>query len=632
MTVADTLRIQDRTTIADRESTPVVEVRPAWQERLGWLPVLTVIMGGGLVGLAVALNGARAGATWASTAFWIGLLVILIPAAIRLFLPGVARAERLGIVVTLGFALYLAAVLHDPIQLLGYDDNLNLRTLLDILNQNRLFTENPLLLVNSFYPALGSTAAALSDVTGLDPFTSIVVVMGVLRILLILALFLFFENVSGSAWVGALASLLYMTNPDFVFFNSAYVYESFALPFAIVTLWLVSERQLATNRVVRVGLTIVTLVAIACVVMGHHLTTMALAGALVVWTLTTFYRRVRGDDTSHVQGVGGIAAITIVAGFLWTAYVANEMVKYLGSLFVTTLQGAIRFLSGGPGRILFQESGSASPPEERAVALAATAIVVILLPIGLVVLWRTLGRRPAALMLAIVALGYPTTQILRLTSSGGLEVASRANSYVFVGVAFAIALLGVRVLDGTSFGRRALAGIAAVLVAVLFTGGIVLGSAWWSRLPGPYIVGGDARSISPEGTSAATWMLDQLGSDQRVAADRANRLLLGSTGMQRVVYDARDPVALLPLFADPTVDGPAEFVLKDQKIRYVLVDRRLSEAVPLVGLYYDQDEQRHPWTQPIPASSLAKFDGDRRFQRIYDNGVIQIYDAQSILP
>jgi hypothetical protein len=607
--------------------------RPArWSDNLGWFPGVAVVMAVGLLTMSLSLNAAREQASWAYAGFWLSLLVIVALPVARQLAPNVRRTERLLLLLATGLALYWVAVLGSPTQLTGYDDILNLRTLLDMLVSGRLFTENPLLLVNALYPAMGSTTAAFSQVSGVDPFTASIVVMGLLRVILLLGTFLLFETISGSAWVGALASVLYMTNPDFMFFSSAYVYESFALPLAIVALWLLAERQTA-DPATRKGLTLISLVCIACVVTGHHLTTIALAGALVLWTAAIAFRRWRGDDVDRVQGVGGMAAITIIAAVLWSLYVANEMIKYLGSLFLTTVEGALRFISGtGLGRALFESGGTANPPEDRVLALAMTATIVVALPIGLVILVRTLGKRPAALMLGLVALGYPATQVLRLTSSGGLEVASRANSYVFIGVAFALALLAIRVIETMlTTHRLAVRGAITSVVLVLFGGGVVLGSAWWSRLPGPFLVGADSRSISPQGDAVADWMLARLGPDQRVAADRANRLLLGSQGLQRVVFDARDPVGLLPLYADATLDDAATAVLQGQQIRYVLVDRRLSTALPIVGLYYDQEELRNPWKTPIAAAALGKFDQDGRVDRIYDSGDLQLYDTLAIL-
>ncbi len=608
-------------------------VEPAnWAERIGWFPGLAVLMAIGLLIVSVAFNAARDEQSWASIAYWIGLIIVVGAPAARMLQPGVDRTERLAVVIALGLALYWTSVLRSPSNLTGYDDLLNFRTLLDVLSSGHLFTENPLLLVNGLYPSLPATTTAFSQVSGMDPFLTTVVIMGLLRVILVLATFLLFETISGSSWIGGVAALLYMTNPDFLFFNASYVYESFALPFAVVTLWLIAERQSAVGRTYR-GLTVVALLAVAAVVMGHHLTTAALAAALVIWSGAVTYRRWRGQQLGRTQDVSGMAAITIIGAVAWSLYFATEMIKYVGSLTLATLGGAIGFLTGsGPGRELFKAAGSTTPPEERLVALAAILIVVVTLPIGLVILWRTLRTRPAALLLGVVALGYPASQVLRLTSSGGLEVASRANSFVFIGVAFTMALVAVAVIGRLGRAPRAVVQpVATALVVVMFGGAVVLGSTWWSRLPGPFIVGGESRAISPQGAAAASWMLAELGPDNRVAADRTNRLLVGADGRQRVVFDARDVVELWPLYADPTFDGPAIFALRSQDIRYVLVDRRLSTAIPRIGLYFDQSELQQPHTTPIAAAGLDKFDADARVDRIYDSGAIRIYETQAIL-
>lgn len=613
---------------------PVAQAHPgSWYDNLGWFPALSVIMGFGLVAMAVTFDAARRSLDWAPAGFWVSLLTILVLPVVRLLGPNVHRSERLAIVTTLGLAFWWLTILRSPTQLTGYDELLNMRTLLDVVVSGRLFTENPLLLVNPLYPALPSTTQAITQISGVDPFTATIMVSGLMRTILVLALFLLFESVSGSAWIGAVASLLYMSNPDFLFFSASYVYESFAFPLAMVALWLLVERQTASAPTRR-GLTFVALLCLGAVIAGHHLTTIAVAAALVIWTLTTAFRRWRGDRTANAQGVAGMAAIVIIAAVLWSLNVATEMIKYLGSLFLTTAQGAVGFLTGsGVGRTLFEATGVPSPQGERVLILLTTLTIVVALPIGLVVLARMLGRRPVALLLAVVALGYPASQALRLTSAGGLEIAGRANSFVYVGVAFVMALLAVRILSRSAPGRsrRLLEGTIACLVLVMFGGGVALGSAPWSRLPGPFLVGGESRAVSPQGNAAAAWMLNHLGRDNRVAADRTNGALLGSAGLQRVVFDARDPIGLWPLYAAATLDDAAVAVLDAGAIRYVLVDRRLSTSLPLVGIYYDQAELQDRRTAPISAGALGKFDRDSSVDRIYDSGEIQLYDATRIV-
>lgn len=596
---------------------------------IGWAGPLTVVMAAGLLSVALAFNAARDEIAWAPLAYWLGLILIVAPASARALAPKVRRSERLVLVVALGLALYWVSVLRSPIAFTGHDELLHLRTFLDIGRSGHLFGENPLLLVSPSYPAMESAASAISQISGLDPWSAGVLLIGVMRVVFVLAAFLFFEAVSGSAWLAGAALIVYMANPAFLFFDAQFSYESFALPLAITVLWALTLRQSA-ERALRLGLTAVALVLIGAIVTGHHVTAIALAAALVVWSATLGFARWRHYTTHPLQGVGGMAAITVVAGLTWALHVATEVLKYLGPLLASTAEGVVRFVLGeASGRALFSGFGATGAPQwERIVAVASTATILIALPVGLAILWLRYRRRPAALLLGLMAVAYPMLLALRLTSFGGLEAASRAGAYVFVGVAFVVALGLVRLVRRLTAHKAVLATpVATGLVTLVFAGGFVLGSAWWSRLPGPFLVGGESRAISPQGMAAAEWMLAELGPANRVAADRSNRLLVGSYGAQRVVFDARDPIGLWPLYSAPSIDAEAARIVRRGDIRYILVDRRLSNALPMVGLYFDQSELLLDRKEPIPAHALGKFDDDVRVDRIYDSGAIRVYDA-----
>lgn len=596
----------------------------------GWTAPLVLVMAAGLLWVAFAFSAARREEAWAPLAFWFGLLVIVVPASARLLAPRVHRTERQSLVIALGLALYWVYVLRSPIAFTSYDELLHLRTFLDILNSGHLFSENPLLFVSPFYPGMESAAAAITQVSGLDPWASAVLLIGVMRLTLVLAAFLFFESVSGSAWVAGAASLIYMANQNFLFFDSSFAYESFALPLAIAVLWMLLRRQSSDPRT-SFGLTAIALLCLIAVVISHPVTAVALFTALTVWSAVLAFARWRGLTTRR-QGVGGMAAIGMVAALTWVLYVATETLHYLGPQMLVTFEGALRFIAGEvPGRTLFGAvAGGGAPAWERIVTITATLTIVAALPAGLALLWRHYRRRPAALLLGVAALAYPVALLIRLTPAG-LEVASRANSFVFIGVAFVVALVLARLVRRLTPSRALVASPAAVgLLIVIFAGGVTLGSSWWERLPGPFVVGGESRAISPQGTAAAAWMLSELGRGNRIAADRSNGLLLGSVGDQRVVFDGRDPIELWPLYEAPTIDSVATDTVRQGDIRYVLVDRRLSTALPMNGRYFDQAELEAGHQAPIPAESLAKFDGDNRVNRIYDSGVIQIYDTSRL--
>jgi hypothetical protein len=160
-------------------------------------------------------------------------------------------------------------------------------------------------------------------------------------------------------------------------------------------------------------------------------------------------------------------------------------------------------------------------------------------------------------------------------------------------------------------------------------GGVVVAVPNWLRLPGPYLVGADPRSIEPQGIAAAAWTLRNLGPENRFMVDRTNRLLLGTIGRQHPVTASGDRVNVRPAFFGTSL-GPLEIgVLRAGAVRYVLIDRRLSTSLPLVGVYTERGEaSAGRRTFPIEPAALGKFDAVPGVSRIFDSGDIQIYDIR----
>jgi hypothetical protein len=166
--------------------------------------------------------------------------------------------------------------------------------------------------------------------------------------------------------------------------------------------------------------------------------------------------------------------------------------------------------------------------------------------------------------------------------------------------------------------------------AVILVGGIVVG--WgFVRLPGPYLVGADARWVDPQGTAAAGWARAQLGPGNRLAADRLNALLQGSYGRQRPVSAFVDNVGVGPLFLSPRIGQEEREIVRRGRIRYVVLDRRLDSGLPSAGIFVEAAEPdafRH--TRPVERAALAKFDGADGVGRLFDSGDIVIYDVAEL--
>ncbi len=184
-----------------------------------------------------------------------------------LIVPGVSRQEAIGLVVVLGLAIHFVKLLQSPLRFTFSDEFPYWRTANDILTSGHLFKENSLLPVSPLYPGLELATTAVANLTGLSIFGAGVIMVGVARVALALALYLFYEQVSGSARVAGIAAAIYMGNPHFVIFDAQFAYESLGLAFLLTVLHALLRSQQARGSA-RAGLNIVTVLCL-CLVGGH---------------------------------------------------------------------------------------------------------------------------------------------------------------------------------------------------------------------------------------------------------------------------------------------------------------------------------------------------------------------------
>ena len=610
-------------------SRPVVAAEAAassWS--WGLVPILAFTAALGLLAVAIGNRAAQDGAWWAELAFYGGLLTIFLPIGLRLLLPGPEGTERVTLVALLGVALFLCKVVHDPIQFGGYDEFLHWRTAADIQATGVIFTPNTLLGVSPYYPGLELSTTALSSISGLSIFDSGLIVLLAARLVFVLSLFFFFAMVSGNTRVAGIACLVYMANPKFLYFNSQFAYESLALPLAALVLYLLVRRG-HSGPARWLGLTVIALVTLPTVVATHHVTSAMFGGFLLLWALVGLVIRVR--DRARP---GRMAALTtfLIAG--WTILVATATIGYLAPALTSTLHEVLRLALGEmEARELFvSRSGDVAPLWERLAGSAEAGLIVLLLPLGLLVVWARYKTNPLMLALALAAIAFPATLVARLTSIGS-EVAGRTPEFLFLGIGVVVALALARL----SFKGRWAAfqgAFTMAILAVLVVGGVIVGLPGWARLPGPYLVSADGRSVEPEGIAAAQWAQQVLGPGNVMVADRVNRVLMSTYGRQEMVtaYETRTPVR--HLYISDTIGKTQVEIARAGDIRYLISDWRLTTGPPVVGHYFDRGER--PFIgeagTALKAAYLDKFDRDPRLSRIFDSGNIRVYDLAALVP
>jgi len=535
------------------------------------------------------------------------------------------RNERVAILLIVGLALYLVKLMLSPIGLTGPDELTHWRTLEDILRTGHLFSDNPLLRISPIYPGLEAAAAGATVTSGLDVFPIAIVLIGAAKLLTLLGVFLIAASVTGSSRVAGVAVLVYMANPSFLLFDAVFSYESLAIPLALVAIW-------STLQWTRHGGTIglhagLALTSIAATSVTHHLTSLVLLAVLVTWAIVWFLRD-RGRTAGRPIVVAALWALACDLG--WMLVAGTLALSYLNFIIAGGVRELLAIITGtSEARQLFApRQGLATPLPEVGVAYGAVLLLLVSLPF--LIRHATRSRRPPAfvVVLALAALVYPASLALRFTTLGA-ETSQRASEFLFL----PIGILGADWLVGRrTSGFRVPKPFVAPLLLVLFAGGIVTGAPLLSRLPGPYIVAAEQRSIEPQGIETAAWALRELGPDNRIIADRTNAKLLGAIGLQYPVTSANEHIGTAFVMFARTL-GPNELsVMREARVRYVVVDLRLSTDLPAYPFYFESAEpDAGAHTEPIPVEALQKFEGRPGVTRVYDSGDIRIYDVGGLV-
>lgn len=604
----------------------------------GSFPQIVLLGACGVLTVALANFAAVQGASHADLLFWLGLALIFIPFAVRLISAAPTRGERLALVLSMGLALYSVKLLHSPVAFTFPDEFVHLRNVNEILETGQLFNTNGMLPATPYYPGLEIVTAALASLGGLSPFVAGIVVIGATRLLILLALFFIYEELSNSMRVASIGVLVYMANSNYLFWTAQFSYESLSLPLAVVVLYLLLLRMKTNQRLLGAGLTLVTLLVLLAVIITHHLTAYVLCAALWAWVLLYRARGIR-----ETSGLARMALIATLGTLAWLLWIATPTVGYLSPVFNYAFEGILRLVQDtSTARELFRsETGAVSPLWERFVSLGAVAALLALLPLGWFQIYRNYRDKPLALLLGITALAYPLLLPLRLTRESW-EISNRTSEFIFVGIAFVVA---VALVDWQTFRhadwydrftamRKRFEPLGApivvtLLLLLLFVSGVTTGWPPNARVGGAYHAAVGSTRIYPQGVTSAEWARKTLDENQRVASDYVNgRLLVGLGNQYPLTGEAR---GIRTLLNSPVMDAGMLEILRTNRLQYVLVDRRVGRGDPLVGLYF-QLVSAIPGIQDryVDPATHEKFDRARGVWRVYDSGDIIIYQVEAL--
>ncbi|MBY3222381.1 hypothetical protein [Rhizobium laguerreae] len=609
---------------------------------LGMSPVFAFLCSCALVVAALAANASRLGEGWAVPAFYCAIAAIFLPAAARIIHPGASRLERLALIVIVTSALFVVRLIRSPVAFIDHDEFLHWATVNDILEAGRLFLPNPLLPVSPLYPGLELITSALVNLSGLSVFAAGLIVLAAARMMLMLALFLLFEKITGSPRIASIACLIYMGSSAFLLFDVHYSYESLAIPMLAAVLLASESRRMERGGTAGWPTIVATIVLIGALAVTHHLTSYFCMALLCGTAVMECLRQ--GASSMQRQRAILLASIAVIAPVAWSKIVGNPTGSYILPVLAGGIHEVVQLVSNSTAtrKLFVSDTGALAPAWQRYLTMAGVALICLGLLTGFLrslvfngqlrnasMLWPPtrwrLWRSSLLVVFVLVTLAYPVSIIFRLTRSGW-EIGNRIGSLSFLGVAIVVAVAVAAFWHGTSRGWLRATALAAAATTVLI-GGVISSEGPRILVPAGYEVSADSSSIEPMGISAAKWTREWLGGDQHFATDRINRLLLSTYGRQKVstTLESGQDTGMAITAAD--LGSMERRLLIDSSVGFVMVDLRMTTGLPGVGVYFDGGTQDRNHTVPLQSSSLLKFNSEPDVDRTFDNGFMVIFDV-----
>ena len=590
-----------------------------------WNALAIILVALGILGQAWVGYVGRTTGSPSSVEYYLTLILIFIPPA------SVIASRRSSDQARVWFALYLAVALFTtrfmlyPNMFVYHDEIIHVHNVINIEATAHLFAPNSLLPVTPYYPGLEIATAAVQQLTGLSLHAAGTIVLLLPRIVMTLALIRIIQRVTGSVRHGCLAALIYSTNPQYIFFNSQFSYQTVALPLCLFCLYVFSIRQRSRGLLAVLPSAAVFL----AVAVSHHLTSLALVALIWVWYLLTLVKRQQVSQLMALAILGlGILAV-------WTFVARSVVLPYIGGIVQSNLDGIIDLFRGTLGHTLFEDSAGDKAPTWEVLLSVASVVVIscFLVP----ALWFAVKRFKALsasdLVLAIVAAAG------HLAAATG-QAADRASGFIFMGLAYLFAAWWLSKDALQRRGRRYQFRVPrqtwglVLALTLCFAGGTVGGSGPdWAYGPGKYLVSADNRSVDQLALQAAYWEGQNLPPNSRVFTDRVNGLLAETYGNQHVLTSLGDGIkvgTLSVLLLTKPAPGDGE-VACQARVQFLIADQRLSTQLPHVDAYIDNGEYLYGIREaPPPADALTKFDNVPGAERIFDNGAVRIYDLRGL--
>ncbi len=622
------------------ERTTVVDVpRPAGSRGEGWLYRWTTIVAAAaagilIIGFSYRLSAQAAAPNVYYIVFWTGMICASLPVCAKLAAPAVSTAARMWAIVLFGFITAVPKYLRNPGEPRYHDEYAHWREAVDVMLAGQLFRPNTIIPIVEFFPGTSALTAVSGSFTGLNTWSSGLLVILAMHVLGLFAVYVLAETHLSSPRAGGIAAVVYGLNPSAVYFDTQYAYESIAIN---LFLWVLALTSLAAQRYSprrRLAFLVLAVLCAAGAVVTHHLTTVFLIVALTTVAVTSTFRfwksrRSRRDSSAEIGAMATstwwiMLVCTVLLAAIWVLLFARPTLDYLSPYFGSSVDqlGSIAQQRGDGGRQLL--AANVQPLWERLFTAAAPgALSLVAVAAALMLRQKRVRIDATTLGVMVFGLGY-FISIPFLLAPSGAEGARRAWGFTYVGIALIVAM----VVDHwpqnwPRWSRRD--GRPTLLVGLFVTlliGNVAGGLNDPYRFPGPFRWGTDTNSASDEARTVAQ-QLEAVVGRVRVVSDAYTSLQLAAYGG----FGMAAPSIGFPAWeltqtdADPSAELAGMLIYSEYY--YLVVDTRMAEETPFNGHNFGQHDPL--LGQATPRENLARLDSVPWATRVITTPHLRVY-------
>jgi hypothetical protein len=581
--------------------------------------------------VAVAFAGARSSASWASHVYWLGQVALFaVPTAFLLFRRrSILKVEAIGIAFLMPITSYLILLYYSPTRFVFLDEFGHLQTAQSILATHHLFHANSALTPSPQYPALEIVTTALSSMAHLSITASGYIIAGVAHVLTGLCLYFLIFEVWRNYRIAALSAVIYAASPHYQFFDSYFIYETIALPFLLLTMLALVKMLREKGRTANCW-AIVAVLTGAVTAVSHHVTSYLLLALLIAFSIAQlFVPRSRRN-----WRIPGILLVVVGVVAVWDLKVATHTIAYFKpevqavwhSLFHSHSHVASSNATLAVQTVKLGVSGQ-PPHVDTIMQVVSLLLLVAFTAIGIRRIWlvRKVENGTAALGFAIGSLGLALAIGMHAFAP---DLAARALPFFMIPACFVCALGINHIRTWISSHKHSRLRlllkrtpiIGTAVIVLIAVGGICGGYPnFYSRLPGPFLVSAFERSVDDHNLDASAWMATTLTPNNGIASDFYTAQEVAALGHQL------NKKGIADVFLTRRYTTADRLLVRQYKVSYLVIDKRMTEQLPISGFYFPRDPAQGFYRAPLPPEVLDKFNSVPGVSLIFNDGTISIY-------